>query len=348
MRTSKPSLADEMKRLATVDHLRRLVEEDAGPPVGGSRRWRCPIHDGDDPNFAVYQSRGGQPRWRCHSRCDKGGSIIDYLVAARGLSTKDAVHEAARIVGASTPNHNRPASPGRPPRPRQRPVPPATPRPEEHWLDLIGQLGLVDDLTQIVWLDKFLTRRRLTLANLLDASVSGSITARWGHALVFWGFDEHAKIRGWQLRIAPFGATIKRSPDGGNDINWCGGGPPEWWPHAERVIVVASPTDRLALIAAGHGHNPILAPFGDSSIRAAALHARKVWPQLPVNVVLDADAHNKGAKALVGIEGVNALGCTGSDIGEMWAKADLSPPGRGLRALTGLLAVGVRHEADGQ
>ena len=38
MRPSRPSLIAEIKRLATLDHLRRLVEEDAGPPVGGSRR----------------------------------------------------------------------------------------------------------------------------------------------------------------------------------------------------------------------------------------------------------------------------------------------------------------------
>lgn len=321
MRPSRPSLIAEIKRLATLDHLRRLVEQDAGPPVGGSRRYRCPIHDGDDPNFSLYRaSQSGQPRWCCHSRCNRSGSIIDYLVAARGLSTKEAVHEAARTVGASPSTQGRSVAPARRPRPRQRPVADAAPRSEEHWQDLIGQLELVEDLTQIAWLDKFLTKRRLTLANLLDAAVSGSITARWGHALVFWGFDEHAKIRGWQLRIAPFGATIKRSPDGGNDINWCGGGPPEWWPDAERVIVVASPTDRLALIAAGHGHNPILAPFGDGNIRAAALHARKVWPNLPVNVVLDSDAHTKGAKKLAGIESVTAVGCTGSDVGKLWAK----------------------------
>ena len=39
-----------------------------------------------------------------------------------------------------------------------------------------------------------------------------------------------------------------------------------------------------------------------------------------MNVVLDADAHHKGAKALAGIEGVNAVGCNGSDIGDTWAE----------------------------
>ena len=89
---------------------------------------------------------------------------------------------------------------------------------------------------------------------------------------------------------------------------------------AERVIVVASPSDRLALIAAGYGHNPILAPFGDGRIRAATLHARETWPDLPINVVLDSDAHDKGAEAICGIENVDAIGCTGRDVGDIWAE----------------------------
>ena len=334
MRTSKPSLTDEIQRLATVDHLRRLVEEDAGPPVGGSRRWRCPIHDGDDPNFAVYRSEAGQPRWRCHSRCDKSGSLIDYLVMARGLSTKDAVHEAARIVGAAT-GSPRAAQTARRAR-RPQPKPQRSEAEPINWTRRLAAMKLVTDLTQVGWLDEWLHKRRLTHAALSTAMVVGALreqyTDRWTGevclrdlpegVLLFPARDAEGAVRGWQTRHRkkPGERKAHKQTAAGCEVKWCGGGPPQWWPDAERVIVVASPSDRLALIAAGFGHNPILAPFGDGRIRAAALHARKVWPELPINVVLDADAHSKGADALVGIDNVTALGCVGPDVGTIWAK----------------------------
>lgn len=331
----KPSLIGKVKHLATIDHLRRLVEEDAGPPVGGSRRWRCPIHDGDDPNFSVYLSQSGQPRWCCHSRCSQSGSIIDYLTLARRLSTKEAVHEAARIVGAATGS-------GRPTRTRRLPKSP-TPKPPPHkaepvnWDRRLAAMRLVD-LARIGWLDGWLNERRLTHAVLNDAGTRGCSREQYRYEdmwvnevrlreapeglLLFPARDADGAVRGWQTRHPkkPEEKKARKQTASDCEVWWCGGGKPEWWPNAERVILVASPSDRLALIAAGHGHNPILAPFGDKFIRAAALHARTVWPGLPIHAVLDKDAHDKGADALAGIENVAAVGCTGSDVGEIWAK----------------------------
>ena len=334
MASSKPSLIGKVKHLATIDHLRRLVEEDAGPPVGGSRRWRCPIHDGGDPNFSLYVSQSGQPRWCCHSRCAKSGSIIDYLALARGLSTKEAVHEAARIVGAATGS----GRPTRTRRPTQHPKPKPPPARAEpiNWDRRLAAMRLVD-LAQIGWLDDWLCERRLTHTVLDDAKTLGCSREQYRYEdmwvnevrlrevpeglLLFPAYDVDGAVRGWQTRHPkkPEGKKAHKQTASDCEVWWCGGGKPEWWPNAERIILVASPSDRLALIAAGYGHNPILAPFGDKFIRAAALHARKTWPDLPITVVLDPDAHDDGAEALVGIDGVNAIGCTGRDVGEIWA-----------------------------
>ena len=37
-------------------------------------------------------------------------------------------------------------------------------------------------------------------------------------------------------------------------------------------------------------------------------------------MVLDSDAHDKGAEAIFGIENVDAIGCTGRDVGDIWAE----------------------------
>ena len=334
MRSSRPSLTDEIKRLATLAHLRRLVEEDAGPPVGGSRRWRCPIHDGGDPNFAVYlSSQSGQPRWRCHSQCNRSGSIIDYFVLARGFSIRAAVHEAARVVGAAT-GSARIAPPRRRPR-RSQPKQQRSDAPAVDWERRFNAMRLVP-LTDIGWLDEWLSERRLTHEHLRVGMVIG---AQREQGRDFWtgerclyevpegvlmcpAYDGLGAVRGWQTRHRkkPEEDSAHKQTASGCEVLWCGGGRPEWWPDAERVIVVASPSDRLALIAAGHGHNPILGVFGDNRLRAAVLHARETWLDLPINVVLDKDAHDKGAKAIAGVDNVTAVGCTGSDVGEIWAE----------------------------
>ena len=154
-------------------------------------------------------------------------------------------------------------------------------------------------LTDIGWLDEWLSKRRLTHEHLRVGMVIGALrdqyTDLWTKerclyevpegVLLFPAYDTEGAVRGWQTRHRKKPAEEKAQKRSASDceVMWCGGGKPDWWPDAERVIVVASPSDRLALIAAGYGHNPILAPFGDGRIRAATLHARETWPDLPIN-----------------------------------------------------------------
>lgn len=75
---------------------------------GGARggpRMRCPLHNGGDPNFEVYEDGA----WRCHSRCG-GGDIFGFVAARdlnippgtplRGVHFTDAVQRTFDLLGA--------------------------------------------------------------------------------------------------------------------------------------------------------------------------------------------------------------------------------------------------------
>ena len=48
-----------------------------------ARKWRgpCPIHDGQNDNFAVEPYTGW---WFCHSQCGRGGDILELEAALHG------------------------------------------------------------------------------------------------------------------------------------------------------------------------------------------------------------------------------------------------------------------------
>ena len=64
----------------------------------GAGQWRgpCPIHYGNDANFAVDVETG---RWYCHSQCGRGGSIIKLEMELTGAEFTQAQEEVLRIVG---------------------------------------------------------------------------------------------------------------------------------------------------------------------------------------------------------------------------------------------------------
>ena len=67
-----------------------------------AREWRgsCPIHDGQDNNFAVEAATG---YWYCHSQCGRGGGIIALEMELRGCSFGDAKAEVCYLVGRPSP-----------------------------------------------------------------------------------------------------------------------------------------------------------------------------------------------------------------------------------------------------
>src|SRR5271166_839533 len=49
---------------------------------------RCPFHDDDTPSLVVTPERG---LWHCMGACQRGGSVIDWVMAAEGVSFRHAV-----------------------------------------------------------------------------------------------------------------------------------------------------------------------------------------------------------------------------------------------------------------
>ena len=63
---------------------------------GGEWRSPCPIHRGKRESFAVNSETG---LWKCHSKCGKGGNILNLEMELTGADFKTAAAEVARIVG---------------------------------------------------------------------------------------------------------------------------------------------------------------------------------------------------------------------------------------------------------
>jgi DNA primase len=49
---------------------------------------RCPFHDDQGPSFVVSVSKN---LWRCHGACQVGGSVVDFVMRAEGVSFRHAV-----------------------------------------------------------------------------------------------------------------------------------------------------------------------------------------------------------------------------------------------------------------
>ncbi len=67
------------------------------------REWRgpCPLHDGDDDNFAVNSETG---KWFCHSRCGAGGDVYDLERRLSGCEFFEARETVDVIVGREGEN----------------------------------------------------------------------------------------------------------------------------------------------------------------------------------------------------------------------------------------------------
>ncbi len=90
-----------------------VLTELAGEPVSAGRlsRWRCCAsdHPDDNPSVTMFRDRHGVERWRCWSG-GHGGTAIDAVMAARGVTTADAVRQLEQRAGI-TPPVTRPVAP---------------------------------------------------------------------------------------------------------------------------------------------------------------------------------------------------------------------------------------------
>lgn len=65
---------------------------------GSQLRGPCPIHKGKNPSFAVAPESG---LWHCHSKCGRGGSIVDFEMELSGVDFKQAVAKVSQLLGRS-------------------------------------------------------------------------------------------------------------------------------------------------------------------------------------------------------------------------------------------------------
>jgi 5S rRNA maturation endonuclease (ribonuclease M5) len=91
--------------IAAVD-LPALADELLGGHRGTARSpaWPCPnpqhAQTGRTPPVAIFTSRRGEQRWRCHG-CGTGGTAIDLVMACCETSPRDAIDRLARRAGLS-------------------------------------------------------------------------------------------------------------------------------------------------------------------------------------------------------------------------------------------------------
>lgn len=80
----------ELERLKVEVSLVGLVEAKgvALRKHGADMVGRCPFHDDQGPSFVVSPSKN---LWRCHGACQVGGSVVDFVMRAEGVSFRHAV-----------------------------------------------------------------------------------------------------------------------------------------------------------------------------------------------------------------------------------------------------------------
>lgn len=91
-------------RIVEATDLAALADEVLGPRRGTSRSasWPCPsaqhAQTGRTPPVSVFRSGRGEERWHCHG-CGIGGSAIDLVMAARGVTVGEAIEGLAGRAG---------------------------------------------------------------------------------------------------------------------------------------------------------------------------------------------------------------------------------------------------------
>jgi len=81
---------EEIERLKKEVDLAELVTRSgvalkkAGADLVGS----CPFHEDDTPSLVVTPAKG---LWHCMGACQAGGSVIDWVMRAQGVSFRHAV-----------------------------------------------------------------------------------------------------------------------------------------------------------------------------------------------------------------------------------------------------------------
>ncbi len=95
-------MVDRDEILRRVDLAALLDQLSPAPPyrIGRSARWRCidPTHEDNRPSVTMFTDQRGIGRWKCWSG-GHGGTAIDALVTARGLTIAQALRQLGDRTG---------------------------------------------------------------------------------------------------------------------------------------------------------------------------------------------------------------------------------------------------------
>ena len=95
---------------SSMEALRCAYQEAGGVLVHDAKHNPCPICD-DKTGFSLFTDKEGRARWKCHSKCGgAGGSVIDFLMAKHGMSSKDAVQHLKDRYGDTPPPKAKPSA----------------------------------------------------------------------------------------------------------------------------------------------------------------------------------------------------------------------------------------------
>ena len=134
-------MIDRDELLRRVD-LAGLLDELSSSPafgMGRSARWRCidPGHEDTRPSVTMYTDTRGISRWKCWSG-GHGGTAIDALTTARGVTIAQALQELASRTGLEADR-------------RHTPPPPPTTAPREPGVVDRSVVRYVEACEQILW-----------------------------------------------------------------------------------------------------------------------------------------------------------------------------------------------------
>ena len=183
---------EELARLKAEVSLVALVEAKGIALVrhgaGGDLVGCCPFHEDRTPSFVVSLSKN---LWRCHGACQTGGSVVDFVMRAEGVSFRHAVdllREGAAMVPAG----------GVPPRrssaPRLAPLATATVEDRELLERVVGFYA--DSLAGSSDVLAFLARRRIDHADAVEVFRLGFVDRTLGYRLPSCDSREGAELRG--------------------------------------------------------------------------------------------------------------------------------------------------------
>jgi DNA primase len=90
-----------IERIRDAVDVRKLLSYYGAQRVRGSGNIRstCPLHGGDNPTAFVFHEE--QKLWYCHTQCQEGGDVFDFVMRAEECSFIEAVKKLAEMFNVS-------------------------------------------------------------------------------------------------------------------------------------------------------------------------------------------------------------------------------------------------------